>query len=76
MNTYAILSLVFAVMVFPPLGVYFGNRARDQIAQTGERGAELATAGIVVGWVFTIMYVVFIVVWCAMAGTLLSGSTA
>jgi hypothetical protein len=74
MNTYAILSLVFGVMVFPPLGIYFGNRAKREIAQTGERGAELATAGIVVGWVFTIMYVVFLVIWCALAGSLLTGA--
>ncbi|WDZ88123.1 DUF4190 domain-containing protein [Micromonospora cathayae] len=76
MNTYAILSLVFGVAVFPPLGIYFGNRAKREIERTGERGVELATAGIVVGWVFTIMYVVFLVIWCALAGSLLtSGAT-
>lgn len=73
-NTYAILALVFGVMVFPPLGIYFGNRAKREIAQTGERGTELATAGIVVGWILTIGYVVLMVVWCALAGTMLSTS--
>ncbi|WBB82306.1 DUF4190 domain-containing protein [Micromonospora sp. WMMD882] len=75
-NTYAILALVFGVMVFPPLGIYFGNRARREIAQTGERGGELATAGIVVGWIFTILYGVLLLVWCGLAGTMLAGSTA
>ncbi len=43
-NTYAILSLVFALFVFAPLGIYFGKVAKRQIAQTGERGIELAGA--------------------------------
>ena len=42
MNTYAILSLVFALAVFPPLGIYFGNKAKREIAERGERGIELA----------------------------------
>ena len=52
-NMYAILSLVLALAVFPPLGIYFGTKAKRQIAQTGERGVELATAGLVVGWIFS-----------------------
>ncbi|HEY0700785.1 MAG TPA: DUF4190 domain-containing protein [Micromonospora sp.] len=74
-NTYAILSLVFALMVFPPLGVYFGNKARQEIARTGERGAELATAGIVLGWIFTALFVVLMVVWCGLFVTLTRNST-
>lgn len=75
LNTYAILALVFGVMVFPPLGIYFGGKAKQQIAETGERGVELATAGIVVGWIFTILYGVFLVIWCGLVGTMLSTST-
>lgn len=71
-NTYAILALVFGVMVFPPLGIYFGKKAKNQIAQTGERGAELATAGVVVGWIFTILYGLMFVVWCGVAAVFLS----
>lgn len=70
-NTYAILALIFGAMVFPPLGIYFGKKAKGQIAQTGERGVELATAGIVVGWIFTILYGLFLVAWCGMATVLL-----
>jgi peptidyl-prolyl cis-trans isomerase B (cyclophilin B) len=75
-NTYAILSLVLGLAIFPPLGIYFGNRAKEQIAQTGERGVELATAGIVVGWILTSLYAVFICVWCGFVGLMISGSTA
>ncbi|MDM4721984.1 DUF4190 domain-containing protein [Micromonospora sp. WMMA1363] len=71
-NTYAILALIFGAMVFPPLGIYFGNKAKGQIAQTGERGVELATAGVMVGWIFTILYGLFFIVWCGMAAVLLS----
>jgi hypothetical protein len=74
MNMYAILSLVLAVFVLPPLGIYFGYKAKQQIAQTGERGVELATAGIVVGWVFTAIFVLFFAIWCAFAGAMFSGA--
>ena len=52
-NMNAILSLIFALVVFAPLGVYFGNKAKREIDQTGERGIELATAGVVCGWIFS-----------------------
>jgi hypothetical protein len=63
-NVYAILSLVLALFVLPPLGIYFGHKARQQMAVTGERGAELATAGIVCGWVLTAIFGFFMVIWC------------
>lgn len=74
-NMYAILALVFGAMVFPPLGIYFGNKAKKQIAQTGERGVELATAGLVVGWIFTAIYGLFVLVWCGVVGTMIVGSS-
>lgn len=67
-NTYAILSLALGLFVLPPLGIYFGYQARKQIAVTGERGAELATAGIVVGWVLTSIMAAFFVIWCGFMG--------
>ena len=63
-NTYAILAAIFAFVVFPPLGIYFGYKARGQIAQTGERGIELAKVGIVGGWIITGLQAAFLVVWC------------
>jgi hypothetical protein len=75
-NTYAILSLVFALAVFAPLGIYFGAKAKRQIAQTGERGIELATAGYVCGWVFSALLGLVLVVWCGFAALVVSGSAA
>jgi hypothetical protein len=53
-NTMAILSLVFA-FVFAPLGIVFGHVARRQIRRTGEQGSGLATAGLWLGYIFTIL---------------------
>src|SRR5690242_3771937 len=71
MNTYAILSLVFAVAVFAPLGIYFGKKAQQQIAQTGERGIELAKAGVICGWVFSSLMALFILGWCGFAALII-----
>jgi hypothetical protein len=60
----SILSLVFA-FVFPPLGIVFGHIAKKQIRRTGEAGSGFATAGLVLGYIFTvlwILYVIFIIV--------------
>ncbi|WP_020521778.1 DUF4190 domain-containing protein [Catelliglobosispora koreensis] len=67
-NTYAILALVLAIAVLPPLGIYFGYKAKEQIAATGERGVELATAAIVIGWVLTSIYVLM----CCFMGAMFS----
>lgn len=53
----AILSLVFA-FVFAPLGIVFGHIAKRQIRRTGEQGSGLATAGLVLGYIFTIIMIV------------------
>jgi len=58
-NTMAILSLVFA-FVFAPLAIVFGHMARKQISQSGEQGSGLATAGLILGYIFTGL----IVLWC------------
>lgn len=77
-NTYAILAVILAFVAFPPLGIYFGRKAREQIEQTGERGIELAKVGIVAGWILSCFYGLFVIVWCGFAGSLvfsgLSGS--
>lgn len=55
-NVMAILSLVFA-FVFAPLGIVFGHIAKRQIRRTGEQGSGLATAGLVLGYIFTIIMI-------------------
>lgn len=49
-NTLAILSLVFA-FVFWPAGIVLGHLARRQIAETGESGHGLATAGLIISYI-------------------------
>lgn len=51
-NTMAILALVFA-FIFAPLAIVFGHMARKQIRERGEQGSGLATAGLILGYVFT-----------------------
>ena len=68
-NTMAILALVFA-FVFAPLGIVFGIIGRRQIDRTGEGGRGLATAGLVVGIVFTAIVVLYIVLVIAAFGIL------
>jgi len=60
-NTMAILSLIFA-FVFPILGIVFGHVALSQIKSTGEAGRGLAQAGLILGYIFTGIVVLFFVV--------------
>jgi hypothetical protein len=78
-NTMAILSLVFA-FVFAPLAVVFGHMARKQIRNTGEQGEGLATAGLIIGYIFSglmvlvcAFYIVVAVVFVGAAGTTTQG---
>jgi hypothetical protein len=59
-NTMAILALVFA-FVFAPAAIVMGHIAKKQIRQTGEQGEGLATAGLVLGYVFTGLWALFCV---------------
>ena len=43
--------------IFAPLGIVFGHVARRQIRRTGEQGSGLATAGLWLGYIFTILAV-------------------
>jgi hypothetical protein len=56
MNVMAILSLIFA-FVFAPVGIVLGHIAKRQIARTGEEGSGLATAGLIVSYIITGIYV-------------------
>ncbi|MGC5017079.1 DUF4190 domain-containing protein [Micromonospora sp. DT47] len=70
-NVMAILSLVFA-FVFSPVGIVFGHIAKKQIRRTGEQGNGLATAGLVLSYIFTILgilWIIFVFVVAANSGT-------
>ena len=58
----AILALVLA-FVFAPAGLVLGIVARKQIKQTGEDGEGLALAGMIVGGIFTAIFLLVIVFW-------------
>ena len=58
MNGFAIASLTMGVLglsLLPLIGavlaLVFGYRARREIANSGESGEGLATAGVILGWV-------------------------
>jgi hypothetical protein len=61
-NTMAILALVMA-FVFPPLGIVFGYMGRAQIRERGEGGEALATAGLIIGYVGTALYIIGCAIW-------------
>jgi hypothetical protein len=60
-NTMAILALIFG-LAGGLLGIFFGHIARAQIRRTGEQGWGLATAGLVLGYLFLISGLIFAIV--------------
>jgi Domain of unknown function (DUF4190) len=72
-NTMAILALVFAFL-FAPAGLILGILARKEIRRTGENGDGLALAGIIVGGIFTGIFLLVIVFWVVALSALSSGS--
>jgi hypothetical protein len=65
-NGMAIASLVLGILwlywVGSILALVFGYVARQQIAQRGESGGGLATAGIVLGWIGIAMLIIMLFV--------------
>jgi hypothetical protein len=66
-NGLALASLICGLAPFifgPPAAIpaiVFGHVARHQIKRTGEQGAGLALAGLILGWVTVILVIVLIV---------------
>lgn len=73
-NTMAILALVFA-FVFAPLAIVFGHMAKKQIRERGEGGDGLATAGLVLGYIFTGLTVVLCCVYGVIAIAAINSSS-
>jgi hypothetical protein len=57
-NLLAIVSLPMS-LVFPPVGVGLAHMARAEIRRTGERGAGLTTAALVLGYLVSGLWLVF-----------------
>jgi hypothetical protein len=83
-NVLAILSLIFSglgmLLILPVIGsiagVVMGHLANRQIPTTGEQGAGLAKAGLIVGYIglgltalVVVGYILFLVVVVASSGT-------
>jgi hypothetical protein len=73
-NTMAILALVLA-FVAAPAGIVLGIIARKQIRRTGEEGDGLALAGIIVGSIFTALFVLGIVIWIVLVASIAGSSS-
>ncbi|WP_319455458.1 MULTISPECIES: DUF4190 domain-containing protein [unclassified Mycobacterium] len=58
-NAWAIVALV-AAFTFPPMAIVCGHVSLSQIKRTGDEGRGLAIAGLVVGYVFTALIIVFV----------------
>ncbi len=75
-NGFAIASLACGVgqFAFGPLAtipaIVFGHIARSQIRRTGEQGAGLALAGLILGWATVILAIVGIVAALALVGAM------
>ena len=67
-NTLAIVALVLAFVV-PVGGVICGHMARKQIKETGEDGSGMATAALIIGYVYTALAVLAL---CAAAAIVLA----
>jgi hypothetical protein len=65
-NGLAIAALVCA-FVLAPAGIVLGHVALAQIKKTGEGGRPLAMTGLALGYIFTIVIVVFVVVMVVLA---------
>jgi hypothetical protein len=83
-NGFAIASLACGLGQFMvgPLAtipaIVFGHMARNQIRRTGEQGAGLALAGLVLGWGAVILGILLIAALAAatgMHGTMMPGTT-
>lgn len=59
-NIWAILSLISAFSI-PPLAIIAGHVALSQIKRSGDQGRGLAIAGLVLGYVFTVVFVLAMV---------------
>lgn len=75
-NGSAIASLVLGIaglVVVPliaPLALVFGYRARREIAERGDEGRGLATAGIVLGWIGVALLVLGVLLVLLLVATL------
>ncbi|MGB3770497.1 MAG: DUF4190 domain-containing protein [Rhodococcus sp. (in: high G+C Gram-positive bacteria)] len=61
-NRAAIFSLLSGLVCIAPFAIALGHLARSQIHDTGDRGAALAAAGLILGYMEAAAYVAFPVI--------------
>ncbi|OBB77400.1 DUF4190 domain-containing protein [Mycobacterium sp. 852014-52144_SCH5372336] len=66
-NSMAIAALVSS-LVLAPLGIVFGHIALSQIKRSGEDGRGLAIAGLVIGYIFTAILLLWVLFWAIVVG--------
>ena len=59
-NTLAVVSLVFGIVGGGLVAVILGHIARSQIRRTGESGSGMATAGLILGYFWLAVFVIYI----------------
>jgi hypothetical protein len=59
-NTLAIVAIIAAIVV-APVGIILGFIAQNQIKTTGEAGAGLAKAAIIVGIILTVLWLLIVI---------------
>jgi len=76
-NSAAVASLVFGIvswflcpLVGGILAVVFGHTAQGQIRRSGESGAGMATAGLVLGYIHIAAAAIFVIFWLLILGGL------
>ncbi|WP_051701683.1 DUF4190 domain-containing protein [Mycetocola saprophilus] len=57
----AILALIFGI-VFAPAGIVLGHISLKQLKTSGEGGAGLAKAGLIIGYIFFALWLMFFVI--------------
>ena len=72
---WSVLAIVAFVLAFavPPGAIVCGHIALGQIRRTGEQGRELALAGTVLGYVFTAIIALFVLLWIGVMAAMLAG---
>jgi hypothetical protein len=67
-NGLAIASFVTSLLGLTILGIIFGHISKSQIKQTGQGGSGLATAGLVIGYIFLAIQFFWILAIVGLAG--------
>ena len=60
-NTLAIVALILGILI-PIAGIVVGHISLGQIKKTGENGRGLALTGTILGYVFSVLWIIFWVV--------------